>query len=105
MMTAPLDRLRRRPLRRNVALLAAFAVLFAGFAQAAHYHKNEPARGVQTHLQCLLCLHADRWAGPPSPAQARTPQLGTGGIVVPAAAARPDRAGVVLYDARGPPPV
>ncbi len=103
MTSGPLNSLRRRPLRRSVALLAAVALLLAGFAQAAHYHKDQPARGVQTHLQCLLCLHADRWAGPPVPALARTPGLAASTLVAPLSTAHPDRTHVVLYDARGPP--
>jgi hypothetical protein len=45
------------------------AILLAGIAQAAHYHKTQLARGT-TDVHCLLCLFAGSSAGPPAIAQA-----------------------------------
>ena len=81
--TAPLNPLRRWPLRRLVALIAVFAVFGGGLAQAAHFHKNEGLRGAETHLQCLLCMHADRWAGPPELPQQRGPTLAISTVIAP----------------------
>ncbi|MFI4868212.1 MAG: hypothetical protein ACHQDD_02530 [Steroidobacterales bacterium] len=100
---AALNRLRRSPLRRLIALIAVFAVLGAGLAQAAHFHKNEGARGAETHLQCLLCVHADRWAGPPELPQHTGPTLAVSTVIAPLAVAGPSRPHAGFYDARGPP--
>ncbi|HEX4023300.1 MAG TPA: hypothetical protein VHX52_01140 [Steroidobacteraceae bacterium] len=78
-------------------------MLFAGVAQAAHYHKSELVQG-STHVHCLLCLFAASSASPPalariipSPAPRfcsyRCPASGVGALNSEAA----------LYDARGPP--
>lgn len=101
--TGPLNRLRRWPLRRLIALLAVFAVFGAGLAQAAHFHKNEGARGAETHLQCLLCVHADRWAGTPELPQHTAPVLALSAVVAPLSAAQPGKSRAGFYDARGPP--
>src|ERR1700691_1037984 len=82
MSFAPLDTLRRRPTRRAVNVLAAAALFLAGFVQAAHYHKNETARSAQTHLQCLLCLHVDRWAGAPELPKSAPPAVATRAPIV-----------------------
>lgn len=100
---ATLERLRCSPLRRLIALIAVFAVLGGGLAQAAHFHKNEGARGAETHLQCLLCVHADRWAGPPALPQRTGPTLAISRLIAPLTAARPNRPRAGFYDARGPP--
>ena len=102
-ITGALNRLRRRPLRRLIALIAAFAVFTGGLAQASHFHKNESARGAETHLQCLLCMHADRWAGPPELPQHTGPALAISTIIAPLTTAEPDRQRAGFYDARGPP--
>jgi hypothetical protein len=98
-----LNRLRRWPLRRLVALVAVFAVFGGGLAQAAHFHKNEGACGAETHLQCLLCVHADRWAGPPELPQRTGPVLTVSTLIAPLTAAPPSRSRAGFYDARGPP--
>ena len=41
------------------------AIILAGIAQAAHYHKDE-ARYGSTDVHCLLCLYASGTAGPPA---------------------------------------
>jgi hypothetical protein len=64
-MTLSLRILLTHAVRRRIALLAALALCAGGIAQAAHFHKSEPLRGADLHLQCLLCVHADRTAGPP----------------------------------------
>lgn len=89
--------------RRRITVFLAFAVLFAGVAQAAHYHKSDLIDG-STHVHCLLCLFAASTAGPPALARVtppaaprfcsyRCPATGTGPLTSEAA----------LYDARGPP--
>jgi hypothetical protein len=95
--------MRRWPLRRLIALVAVFAVFGGGLAQAAHFHKNEGARGAETHLQCLLCVHADRWAGPPELPQHAGPTLAVSTVIVPLTATAPTAARVAFYHARGPP--
>jgi hypothetical protein len=99
----PLTRLRRWHLRRLIALIAVFAVFGAGLAQAAHFHKNEGLRGAETHLQCQLCMHADRWAGPPELPQQTGPTLRVSSIIAPLTVAAPSRPHASFYDARGPP--
>ncbi len=94
--------MRRCPLRRLVALVAVCAVFVGGLAQAAHFHKNESARGA-THLQCLLCAHADRWAGPPELPHQCGPTLALLSLVVPPTASQPSRTRAGFYDIRGPP--
>jgi len=105
MSFAPLTVLRRRPTRRLYSLLATLALLFAGFAQAAHFHKNDTARTADTHLQCLLCLHADRSAGPPPLPQVGAPALTASTLVCACETANPGRIAPRSYDARGPPRV
>ncbi|HEX2790944.1 MAG TPA: hypothetical protein VHN17_10980 [Steroidobacteraceae bacterium] len=98
-----LSRLRRWHLRRLVALIAVFAVFGGSLAQAAHFHKNEGLRGAETHLQCQLCMHADRWAGPPELPQHNGPSLTVRMVIAPLPTAQPGRAPAGFYDARGPP--
>jgi hypothetical protein len=102
MSFAPLTALRRRPSRRWFSLLATLALVFAGFAQAAHIHKDHP-RSADTHLQCLLCLHADRSAGPPQLPRMATPALTASTLICSSDAPNPDRFTPRCYDARGPP--
>lgn len=95
--------MRRWPLRRLIALVAVCALFGASLAQAAHFHKNESARGAETHLQCLLCVHADRGAGPPELPQHTGPTLALLMLIAPLGAAAPGRPRAVFYDIRGPP--
>jgi hypothetical protein len=95
--------MRRWPLRRLIALVAVCALFGASLAQAAHFHKNEGARGADTHLQCLLCVHADRWAGPPDLPQHTRPTLALLTLIAPLAAAEPILPRALFYDIRGPP--
>jgi hypothetical protein len=80
-----------------------FAVFGGGLAQAAHFHKNESARHAEMHLQCLLCMHADRWAGPPELPQQTGPTLAVSTVIAPLTTAQPSRPRAGFYDARGPP--
>jgi hypothetical protein len=102
-MTGPLNRMRRWPLRRLIALIAVFAVFGGGLAQAAHFHKNEGARGAETHLQCLLCVHADRWAGPPELPSHTGPTLALSTAIAAPSVREPSRPRAGFYDIRGPP--
>ena len=95
--------MRRSPLRRLIALIAVFALFGGGLVQAAHFHKNEGARGAETHLQCLLCVHADRWAGPPELPKHIAPTLAVSTVITPLTAAQPSRPRAGFYDIRGPP--
>lgn len=53
--------------RRRIILALVLAILLAGFAQAAHFHKDELAgHESQTDIHCLLCLYAAGTAGPPA---------------------------------------
>ena len=99
----PLSALRRWQLRQLVALIAVLAVFGAGAAQAAHFHKNEGLRGAETHLQCQLCMHADRWAGPPELPQQQGPILAVSAVIAPLTTAAHSRPPAGFYDARGPP--
>jgi len=103
MTTVSLHTLFNPTLRRRIALLAALALCVGGIVQAAHFHKSEPLRGADVHLQCLLCAHADRAAAPPVlPRVVQTPlwlvqctsEAPPGSL--PTALARP-------YQARAPP--
>jgi hypothetical protein len=105
MSSLPPSMLRRQPVRRTVSILAAFALLWAGFAHAAHYHRFDGARSADTHLQCLLCLHVDRWAAPPELPRIGAPLLmGETPLLAPAASGYSQR-DPRSYDARGPPRV
>jgi hypothetical protein len=102
-MHPSLRHLFRPALRRRIALLAALALCVGGMAQAAHFHKSEPLRGTDVHLQCLLCLHADRSAAPPvlprvTPAPLRLVRLAQVTVATGATCA-----GTPSYLARGPP--
>ena len=99
----PLSVLRRWRLRQLVALIAVFAVFGAGIAQAAHFHKNEGLRGAETHLQCQLCMHADRWAGPPELPQQHGPTLAVSSVIASLTTTAHSRPAAGFYDARGPP--
>jgi hypothetical protein len=103
MSYAPFSTLQRRPVRRVVAVLAACTLLLAGFAQAAHYHKPDRARNVDTHLQCLLCLHVDRWMGPPALPQASGPTFSGGALIASPIEGRSGHDVRDGYNARGPP--
>jgi hypothetical protein len=58
---------------RRIAFFLTFAVLFAGIAQAAHYHRGELSGHSQTDVHCLLCLFAGGNATPPAPIRAIAP--------------------------------
>jgi hypothetical protein len=90
-------------MRRAVCVLAAFALMLAAFAQAAHYHKTDSARGTDTHLQCQLCLHLDRWAGPPELPKASAPVFGLSTPIRSRTTSVTCQENPRCYDARGPP--
>jgi hypothetical protein len=80
----------------------AVAILLAGIAQAAHYHKAEPARGT-TDVHCLLCLFAGGTAGPPAMAVVLPPAVRHSSYRFPSAQVFPLTHAPVPYEARGPP--
>ena len=91
-------------LRRRIALTMAVAILFAGIAQAAHYHKDDLAGG-NTDVQCLLCLFAASGAGPPPVVQlVQGSAPGYCSDPFPASIPCPQDNDAASYDARGPPP-
>ena len=94
--------LRQRSFSRALVTLMAVAVFLSSLAQAAHFHKAEAGRGVETHLQCLLCMHADRMAPPPVFAHAPTHFSVIARILQPV---RVSFRGTLLrgFNARGPP--
>ena len=81
----------------------AVAILIAGIAQAAHYHKAELARG-STDVHCLLCLFAAGSAGPPVHVQpVPVTAARSWPYHFPASITRPQSRCGACYDARGPP--
>jgi hypothetical protein len=91
-------------LRRRIAIVMAMAVLLAGIAQAAHFHKLELGQHSDVHLQCLLCLHSAGTAGPPEVVRLVQGAVTVRAFVSPAIASLPQDAAIASYDARGPPP-
>lgn len=90
-------------LRRRIALLLVLAVLSAGIAQAAHFHKDELKSG-QTDVHCLLCQFAGGNATPPAPlALVRSAAPRYCSYRCFASTPCPDSCDVASYDARGPP--
>jgi hypothetical protein len=89
--------------RQMLPLLAGF-VMFAGIAQAAHFH-HEDAGQPDTHLQCLLCLHAASGGGTPHVAGVvritRVVQI----LHVQSPTLSFQTVDAASYDARGPPSV
>ena len=93
----------RRRLFRRVALVMAVAILFAGIAQAAHFHKDELAGGA-TDVHCLLCLFAASTAGPPAIVQPARPVAARYcNYRLPSSSVPPLGHHPVPYEARGPP--
>jgi hypothetical protein len=88
--------------RRHVAWLVAAAIMLAGIAQAAHYHKAEIARGT-TDVHCLLCLFAGSSAGPPAIPQALPGAVRYCSYRFPADSLCPPAHHPAPYQARGPP--
>lgn len=90
--------------RRRIALVLVLAILFAGFAQAAHFHKDELAgHESQTDIHCLLCLYAASTAGPPALAVRAAPPAPRYGRACHVLALPDFRSNPAPYEARGPP--
>lgn len=88
--------------RRYIAWVLAAAILLAGIASAAHYHKTELARGT-TDVHCLLCLFAGASAGPPTIAQAVQGAARYCSYFYPVASVCTANHHPAPYQARGPP--
>lgn len=90
--------------RRRIALLLVLAIVFAGFAQAAHFHQDELAgHKSQADTHCLLCLFAAGTAGPPTiVARVATPAPRYARAVFFSQRPR-HRAAAAPYEARAPP--
>jgi len=81
------------------------AIILAGMAQAAHYHKDDTARPSSADVHCLLCLYASSAAGPP--ASQRVPNAKTSCLAyrAPHSIPCPESPDAASYEARGPPKV
>jgi len=95
----------RGTLRRRIVCLMALSTLIAGIAQAAHYHKDDPARSSSADVHCLLCLYASSTAGPP--ALQRVPHVKAACLDYrpPHSIPCPESLHAASYEARGPPKV
>jgi hypothetical protein len=103
-MNAPLRSFLQIQVRRRIAWAMAAAILFAGIAQAAHFHKDELIRPGSTDVHCLLCLYAGGSATPPAVVPL-VPRVGPRlrDYRAPDCLACPESADTASYDARGPP--
>lgn len=102
-MSLSLRALCARP-RRGIILALVAAILLAGIAQAAHFHKDELAgHESQADIHCLLCQFAAGTAGPPALAAVLTAPHRALGILVVLAPLPLTQADAIPYDARGPP--
>ena len=88
--------------RRHIVCVVAVAILLAGIAQAAHYHKGELTRGT-TDVHCLLCLFAGSSAGPPAIAQAMQGPPRYSSYRFPSTIVSLPNHHPAPYEARGPP--
>ena len=100
-MSQSLPLFRQRRARRVIALLVAAAVLLAGIAQAAHFHKSMLAWGGDTH--CLSCLHSASAAPPAVPTLAARATLLQRAVRSPSTLV-PHFLAPTFYQPRGPPP-
>jgi hypothetical protein len=82
--------------------MVAFAIMLAGIAQAAHYHKTELARGT-TDVHCLLCQFAGANALPPAIVQALPAAPRSCSYRFPLTSFCPPNHHPAPYEARGPP--
>jgi hypothetical protein len=97
--------LTRTTLRRRLLPALIAVVLFASFATASHYHRDELGQRADTHVQCLLCLHLGASAGAPHiPAMSRPVVVVLTGRLIASTPLR-ESFRVASYDARGPPEV
>lgn len=104
-MTTSLRNLLKPSQLRRIAMLAAFALFVGGIAQAAHIHKSAAYGNTDVHAQCLLCMHADRAAGPAElPRVVLAVPLGLQRVIEPGATPFVS-AQTSPYQARGPPRV
>jgi hypothetical protein len=84
----------------------AFAILFAGIAQAAHYHEDQLVHAGSTDVHCLLCLFAGGSAAPPVILPIVPPAVPRHCDYRPADSSPcPESTDPASYDARGPPRV
>ena len=104
-MSLSLGSLSRVKTRQCVALVLVCSLLFAGIAQASHFHKDELARGgIDTH--CLLCAYGGGNAAPPVIAQlAQAVAPWSCQYRFPYSTSRAPNNQSASYDARGPPVV
>ena len=89
--------------RRRVALGMAIAILLAGVAQAAHYHKDEQGNFGGADPHCLLCQYAGGTAAPPVPLTVPAAPPLCRDYRPPHSIPCPEGYLAASYDARGPP--
>ena len=90
--------------RRRIILALVVAILLAGFAQAAHFHKDElGGRESRADTHCLLCQFAAGTAGPPSPVALLSISARVFSTLADPSPLPVAQAGAASYDARGPP--
>ena len=91
--------------RRRIALAMAVAILLAGIAQAAHYHKDKQGDFGGADPHCLLCQYAGGTAALPAlPTLPSAPPLYRD-YHPPHSTRCPEGILLTSYDARGPPAV
>lgn len=94
---------RRARARHCIALLLAAAILLAGIAQAAHFHKDALARG-GTDPSCLLCTYAGGCAALPAQVHvAQPPPPWSHPYRFPGTVSVLSSPYAASYEARGPP--
>ena len=100
-LASPLFRQTRA--RRRLLLLMVAAIALAGFAQGAHYSKQELTTGT-SDVHCLLCQYAGANAALPVLAQIAPPAAPPcQAVVCPSTQHFAPRQDSSPYDARGPP--
>ena len=88
---------------RRVALAMGIAILLAGVAQAAHYHRDEQGNFGGADPHCLLCQYAGGTAAPPVPFTVPAAPLPYRDYRPPHSIPCPEGYLAASYDARGPP--
>lgn len=94
-------KLREHNLR--IVLAMAVAILLAGIAQAAHYHKDESGHFSGQDEHCLLCTYAGGTSAPPVPPVLPPALPLSRDYRPPHSIPSPEGILAASYDARGPP--
>jgi len=92
-----------RRARRRIVFAMALAILIAGIAQAAHFHKDEMGHFGGQDEHCLLCIYAGGTAALPTLPALPTAPPAFRNYRPPHSLPCPERLFAASYDARGPP--